>query len=419
MTASIRSLSLSCIGSALVLLAAAPARAGDDAGSSTADRRVVVRVAEKLAAEALVVAEVKGSLPPGVYTIKRDDGGEPSPAEVFTLNGTTLLAFVPDRDVAGAPGYILSRRQAKDQGLAIARDRLDAKRVAIATGGRPFTSYITAEGTKPYYFPVIGPTGASYTRAFPMEAVDGEDKDHPHQRSLWFTHGNVNGLDFWASDPNNKPNPKSGSIKETSRTIVHNGERAAVLLTTDDWLGPDGKKICEDERIVGFFGMGKNRVIDFDITVKATAGPVTFGDTKEGMFGLRVASSMDVKNKDNSGGKITNAEGLTDEAAWGKASPWVDYVGPLQGKTAGIAILNHPDSFRFPTTWHVRPYGLFAANPFGWHDFGQKTSGEYVIPAGESIRFMYRVVLHTGDTATSNLPGAFQAYAQPPLVEVK
>ena len=120
------------------------------------------------------------------------------------------------------------------------------------------------------------------------------------------------------------------------------------------------------------------RVIDFEITLKATHGPVTFGDTKEGMFGLRVASSMDVNKKQ--GGRITNAEGLTDDQAWGKASPWVDYTGPVQGKTVGIAILNHPRSFRYPTTWHVRTYGLFAANPFGWHDFGLGKSGEYVLP---------------------------------------
>src|SRR5262249_14260999 len=143
-----------------------------------------------------------------------------------------------------------------------------------------------------------------------------------------------------------------------------------------------------------------------EITLKATAGPVTFGDTKEGMFGLRVASSMDVKNK--KGGKITNAEGITDDDAWGKESPWVDYTGPVEGKTVGVAILNHPDSFRFPTTWPVRTYGLFAANPFGGHDFGQKRSGEHVVPAGGSIRFAFRVILHEGDTASAHLPEAFQ-----------
>ena len=191
---------------------------------------------------------------------------------------------------------------------------------------------------------------------------------------------------------------------------------AGVVRTTDDWLGPDGKKVCEDERVLTVYKTRAHRVFDFDVTVKATDGAVTFGDTKEGMFGLRVASSMDVNRK--KGGKITNAEGLTDDAAWGKASPWVDYTGPVSGETVGAAILNHPDSFRYPTTWHVRTYGLFAANPFGWHDFGLKKSGEYTLPAGESIRFRYRVILHAGDTASARLPQAFEAYAKPPRVEV-
>ena len=189
------------------------------------------------------------------------------------------------------------------------------------------------------------------------------------------------------------------------------------MTTTDDWLGPNGKVVCSDERVVKFHASDKTRIVDFDITIKASNGPITFGDTKEGMFGLRVASSMDVDAK--KGGKITNADGLTDAAAWGKPATWVDYTGPVEGETVGIAILNHPSSFRHPTTWHVRTYGLFAANPFGWHDFGMKTSGDHTIPAGESIRFGYRVILHTGDTASANLPAAYAGYIKPPSVEIK
>ena len=217
-----------------------------------------------------------------------------------------------------------------------------------------------------------------------MKKVAGETQDHNHQRSFWFTHGNVNGYDFWASDPLNPPKTNYGTIKETAKKTLIAGPVLGRIRTTDDWLGPDGKRVCEDERVVTIYNTPTARVLDFDITIKAGDGPVTFGDTKEGMFGLRVASSMDVagnkKTKTPGKGKITNAEGITDTDAWGKASPWVDYVGPVEGETVGVAILNHPDSFRYPTTWHVRDYGLFAANPFGWHDFGMKKSGEYTDP---------------------------------------
>ena len=100
--------------------------------------------------------------------------------------------------------------------------------------------------------------------------------------------------------------------------------------------------------------------------------------------------------------------------AWGKASPWVDYSGPVDGKTVGIAILNHPGSFRYPTTWHVRTYGLFAANPFGWHDFGLSKSGDYTLPADAELRFGYRVILHEGDAGSARIADAFDRYAEPP-----
>ena len=291
----------------------------------------------------------------------------------------------------------------------------------VFVGGKLLTVYRTDEPSKPYYYPVIGPTGEPISRAYPIKKdVEGEDHDHPHHRSLWFTHGSINGYDFWASDPLNKPSPKFGSIRETSRKVVAAGAAVGVLRTTDDWLGPDGKRVCEDERVVRFFDTQKARIIDFDVTIKATDGPLTFGDTKEGMFGIRVASSMDVvKGKTRGEGKITTAEGITDDNAWGKASPWIDYTGPVAGKTVGVAILNHPESFRYPTTWHVRTYGLFAANPFGWHDFGMKKSAEYVVPKGESIRFRYRLILHEGDTASAHIADAFQAYAEPPTVTLQ
>lgn len=285
------------------------------------------------------------------------------------------------------------------------------RRVEVRVDGKLVTEYIPDDGPKPYYFPVIGPSGGAMTRSFPMKKVEGEKLDHPHHRSLWFTHGSVNKVDFWSEAAGH------GRIAETSQLIVAQGGGVGVIRTTDDWVGPDGKKVCEDEREFRVYATRKNRIIDFDITLKATAGPVTFGDTKEGMFGLRVASSMDVTAK--KGGKIVNAEGIEDTKAWGKPSPWVDYTGPVGGKTVGVAILNHPSSFRSPTTWHVRDYGLFAANPFGYHDFGQKTSGEYVLPAGESIRFRYRVILHDGDTASADLPGAFKAYEAPPKATVE
>src|SRR6185295_7073001 len=135
---------------------------------------------------------------------------------------------------------------------------------------------------------------------------------------------------------------------------------------------------------------------------------VVFGDTKEGSFGVRMASSIRVDSKQ--GGEIVNSDGLTNQAAWGKPAAWVDYHGPVDGETWGIAILNHPSSFRYPTYWHVRTYGLFAANPFGIHDFTGSTDGSFTLAAGKSIELKYRVLLHKGDEKSGNVAEAFATY---------
>lgn len=362
--------------------------------------------------ETPVVTELKIPLPPGNYGLQSGGEGKLVPAIVFADGGKSYLGTVLDHVKGREPEFYTLRRDPKSESTSTGVDLdRDGPNIKVVVGGRPLTEYVTDIGPKPFYFPVIGPTGAEVTRAYPMRTVPGEDQDHPHQRSFWFTHGNVNGVDFWSEIKGH------GSIKETARKTVIGGPAVGLIRTTDDWLGPDGRKICEDERVIRFYNTARSRIIDFDITLKATDGPVTFGDTKEGMFGVRVASSMDVNRK--TGGKITNAEGLTDEAAWGKASPWVDYTGPVSGETVGIAILNHPRSFRHPTTWHVRTYGLFAANPFGWHDFGLNRTGEHTVSTGDFIHFSYRVVLHKGDTASADLEKVYQAYAMPPKINIQ
>jgi hypothetical protein len=358
-----------------------------------------------------IIVECKTALEPGNYLLSSSDGKSTVPANVFRDRGKTYLGLVADKVPAtGETTYRIPSAPTPSKSGSGVELVPDGRRIEVRVDGHPFTEYVPDDGPKPYYFPLFGPSGALMTRSYPMKKVEGDKVDHPHHRSFWFTHGTVNKVDFWSEAPNH------GTIRETSRPTVVGGAAVGVIRTTDDWIGPDGKKVCEDERVVTIYDTKAARILDLDITLKATEGPVTFGDTKEGMFGLRVASSMDVTAK--KGGRIVNAEGITDKDAWGKASPWVDYSGPVAGKTVGVAILNHPESFRYPTTWHVRDYGLFAANPFGWHDFGQKTSGEYVVPKGESIRFRYRIILHDGDASTASLPAAFQGYAAPPKVTV-
>jgi hypothetical protein len=376
------------------------------------DWKLTVRGSEHTLGETPIIVGVKTTVPVGLYVVKTDEQREPLTAQVFQTGDRRLLATVVPIVAAGQVAtYGLKRLS---EGESSPRTGISFRRqgsnVIVECNQRLLTEYHVDAGHKPFFFPLIGPTDESYTRAYPMESIAGEDRDHPHQRSWWFTHGNVNDIDFWAETK------ASGNIRESARQMIVEGPVLGQMQTKDEWLAPNGKKVLDDERIVTFYNTKKSRIIDFDIKLEATSGPVTFKDTKEGMFGIRVASTMDVTKK--TGGKITNAEGLTDDKAWGQASPWVDYVGPVKNKTVGIAVLNRPDSFRYPTTWHVRTYGLFAANPFGWHDFGRQVKGDFILPAGQATSFHYRVVLHEGETKSVGLPQLFEGYATPPVVEV-
>ncbi len=277
--------------------------------------------------------------------------------------------------------------------------------VIVKADGQPFTEYLIESAGKPILWPVIGPTGKRVTRNWPMEEnVPGEtDHDHPHQRSLWFTHGSVNGIDFWTLGKGRIVHREFGRVE---------GGTQGVIVTRNDWLSPEGSQlVCQDERTWTFGAETDRRWIDFDVALKAVNGPVVFGDTKEGSFGMRVASSMRVDAKQ--GGEIINSDGKTNLAAWGKPAAWVDYHGPVDDEIVGIAIFNHPSSFRFPTCWHVRGYGLFAANVFGLTDFTYgRSDGAYTLPAGETLKFRYRVLLHKGDEKAAHVAEAYADYAK-------
>lgn len=281
--------------------------------------------------------------------------------------------------------------------------------VKVLVNGKHFTTYQYAYGVKPIFWPVLAPDGKGLTRDYPMRDPNPkkfpfDSYDHLHQRSVWFTHGDVNGIDFWSEFPS-----KSCGIIQHCDFI----EKTDSSFTTRNfWIQRPDKILLTDERKCSFGGDENGNWIDIEIKLIATHGDVKFGDTKEGSMGIRIPGVMEVSKKQ--GGKIINAEGLTNDAAWGKRSPWVDYSGIIDGKNYGVAMMNHPDSCRFPTYWHVRTYGLFAANPFGVHDFTGDNSqnGDMTLKNGESATFKYRLYFHSGNTDEANVARVFEDYSK-------
>ena len=254
--------------------------------------------------------------------------------------------------------------------------------VEIKIDGKVFTKYQEKFQNKPILHPIIGPTGKEMTR--PLKGKG----DHPHHSSLWFTHGNVNGIDYWH---------KGGLIEHQEYATVEGGKQA-VLKTKSAWKDKAGKQLATEVRSMVFDANDDARWIDIDIVFTATAA-VTFGKTKEGSFGVRVWPTTTVKT----GGTILNSEGHKNADAWSKPAAWVDYHGQIDGETLGIAIMTHPSSFRYPTPWHVRTYGLFTSNPF--------MKKELKLAAGEKFVLHYRFVFHKGTTADADIAGIYKDYA--------
>ena len=281
--------------------------------------------------------------------------------------------------------------------------------IAVDIGGKPFTTFYYGPDTmKPYLHPLRTASGVVVTRRWPQEQIAGESHDHPHHTGLWFSHGDVNGLDFWA---NVKKGPKFGEVRLDKITKVSSGKKSGVIEGDFNWVDADGKAIMKEHRVMTFYDDPKTRQVDFDFTLTAVA-PIKFGDTKEGTFAIRLNDGL--AEKGGSGTMTSSTNGVKMKAIWGKAAPWVDYAGTLEGQPLGIAIFDHPGNPRHPTTWHARDYGLFAANIFGTHDFlNDKTKdGSMSIEPGKSVRFRYRVLIHPGLTGDAPIAAEFDKYAK-------
>jgi hypothetical protein len=286
--------------------------------------------------------------------------------------------------------------------------------VDVRIGGRPFTTYyFDPVVAKPYFFPLRSAHGTVVTRGFPMTPdIAGEDHDEPHQRAMYFAHGDINGFDFWGEAAFPKWSDHSASTfgRTVFRTVndIHGGSDGGSLQATFDLVAPTGT-IAEEIQTYRFAGNEQSRLIDCEFAIQATHGPIVMGDTKEGTFAIRV-----VKALDSPPGHMVNANGASGEKAiWGKRSNWVDYYGRVAGEDVGLAIFDHPHNLRAPTYWHARAYGLLAANPFGLKQFtgDRRQDGRYAIPAGGSLTFRYRVFIHHGNPTEAGIAEAYGQFA--------
>lgn len=295
-----------------------------------------------------------------------------------------------------------------------------SKSIDVLVGGQLFTTLRWPNNmTKPVLYPVLTAAGTEITRGFPIRPKAGERVDHPHQIGMWLTYGNVDGNDFWGNGSQGlgTRNENGGTIKHLKVDKMTEGAGEGVLATSESWIGNSGKELLKEHTEYHFMADDSVRIIDRITTLTAAGNDVVLPDTKEGMFGIRVARQLElpdqgeitlysadghpekVKGMSNEGisGNYKSSEGDTGLEVWGTRARWMDLYGNIGDEKISLVICDHPKNQSYPTWWHARGYGLFAANPLGAKDF---TKGEEVvdfsIPAGQSTTFRYRVIISSG-----------------------
>ncbi len=280
-------------------------------------------------------------------------------------------------------------------GITLSQDK---GRIDVKIDGQLFTSYHYEGVPKPALYPVRWIDGTGMTRRFPMEkALPGESNDHVHHRSVFWGHRHVKGgkdgsiHDFWGENSN--------SGKQVA-TEVKSGKDNSILAA-NKWVSKTGETIATDNRIIRFNGDKSSRIIDYTITIHASEGDIVLMDDKDAGMGFRVPDSMCVSPhgtaKIKAEGYMLNSEGVSGAACWGKSAKWVDYSGLVEGKILGVAMFDHPNNPRHPTSWHARSYGLCTANIFGKRHFEKlkdKNAGNYPLKIGQSLTFKYRLYWH-------------------------
>jgi hypothetical protein len=292
--------------------------------------------------------------------------------------------------------------------------------VDVIINGELFTSYLHGSDLlKPCLFPVKSPSGEVLTRSYPYKEIEGESNDHPHHTGLYFTYaskGEVNGDSFW------NLHGVPPQIKHIKILDIEQEKNAGEITTLSHWINRNNQVILEEKREMEIEVLENEYRVDFTIELTAIDTTVTFQDTKEGMFAIRVADWLTENTKGTlykSTGEYLNAEGeKTEENVWGKRSSWVRLEGEKDGITIGIAIYHHPESTNFPTYWHARGYGCFAANPIGQYDFQKGRDVEnpqhrtLVIDKGETALFKFRMTIYEGEKTKEQFDQEFKDFSK-------
>lgn len=300
------------------------------------------------------------------------------------------------------------------------------QKVDVLIDGKPFTSFLYPDNLeKPILYPLQTASGLTVTRGFPLNKRGNERTDHPHHVGLWFNYESVNGLDFWNNSYNIPAAKKSayGWIRNVKVVAVKDGKTKGSLNYTANWERQDKRVLLKEATTFVFSGTEDTRTIDRITTLTAQKDTVYFKDVKDGMLGIRVTKELELPSDkeesytDNNGivtkiaptknganGDYLTSEGKKGNDAWGTRGNWCVLFGVKETQPVSIAVIDHPKNPGYPTYWHARDYGLFAANPLGQAIFSNgKEHMNLTLKPGESVTFRYRIIIGSGKKQTAEL----------------
>lgn len=305
----------------------------------------------------------------------------------------------------------------KKQLVTIVKSKSENK-IDISIGGKPFTSFLYPDSLeKPVLYPVHAANGTVVTRGFPLNPQPGDPNDHPHHIGIWLNFENLNGLDFWNNSYAIAANRKHlyGWIK-TDCIIKTSGGNTGILSYHSNWANQQNKILAQETTSFEFSGTANQRIIDRITTIKADT-TLLFTDAKDGLLGIRLAHALQIPtNKDqkftDDKGNVTIVKGGTDTIAngnyisstgktgddvWSTRAVWCKVFGKIKTDSVSVVIIDHPGNTNYPTFWHARGYGLFAANPLGEKIFTNGQSFKNLqLKKGEAVSFRYRIIIDEG-----------------------
>ncbi|RYG22148.1 MAG: hypothetical protein EOO07_00675 [Chitinophagaceae bacterium] len=298
-----------------------------------------------------------------------------------------------------------------------------AKKIDVFIGNKPFTSFYYPDNIeKPFLYPVFTVNQTDVTRGFPLNPKADDPTDHPHHIGIWLNYESVNGLDFWNNSyaiPKEKKD-KYGWIKTDKILETKNGPKGSLTYHST-WNNQANAILLDEITKLEFSAEGNRRIIDRTTTLTA-ATDVAFNDVKDGFLGMRLAhelqipTNQDQKFTDYKGnvtivkggtdkvanGNYVSSEGKIGDAVWSSRAAWCKVFGKMGVDSVSVTIIDHPKNINYPTYWHARGYGLFAANPLGEKVFtnGAKSTN-LKLKKGEKITFRYRIVVDAGKNTIS------------------